>query len=162
MNHCTLLVFSFKLSLFFIGCGAAQPQESAPVDPPMNEAKTLPVDAASATSEVEAPPKEGTIKRSDLNQVLDSGPAALLAEVFIDPVLDDGRFVGFRITQFVSDSPTTIDLRVGDVIVSVNGKTVERPENYFEIFQELKTAKSLSFELLRDGEEFNLLYPIIE
>jgi len=100
--------------------------------------------------------------RSDLNAILAAGPAALLAHVLTEPVKNSGAFVGFKITRFTHGNPPIIDLRTGDVILLVNGKKVERPEDYFIIFEELKVAREINFLLLRENKEISLSYPVIE
>ncbi len=154
------------LFLVLVGCGAAQKAEPS-------ESQTL-IDESEYTSENSAevvaesaektspalPP--GAILRAELQVVLAAGPAALLQRVVTEPVRKKGKFVGFRITEFTRGAPATIDLRSGDVILSVNGRRIERPENYFQVFEELQVASELRFELLRDNEIKTLYYPIVD
>jgi type II secretory pathway component PulC len=107
-----------------------------------------------------APP--GTIFRKDLNEVLASGPASVLALITTEPVRSSGQFVGFKISGFTQGAPQSIDLQVGDVILAVNGRKIERPEHYFEIFEELRVASELRFDLQRDGTKKTLSYAVIE
>lgn len=104
----------------------------------------------------------GKILRKDLMVVINQGPAFLLQKVQTKPFRQNGKFVGFQIAAFTQESPTTIDLKPGDVILKVNGRKVERPEHYFEIFQELKVAGELRFDILREGTKETLLYPIVD
>ena len=97
-----------------------------------------------------------------MDGLLVEGPAGLLGRALTEPVFKRGKFEGFRITAFPRGEPKAIDLRVGDVILKVNGRSVERPENYYDIFQELKVATELRFELQRDGVEHTLVYPIVK
>jgi type II secretory pathway component PulC len=106
------------------------------------------------------PVEPGTIRRADLDALLAAGPGALLTRVETAPVHQAGRFVGFRITGFPQGAPRAIDLRAGDVVLRVNGHGVERPEQYFEAFRTLAGAAEIRFEILRDGEPMELLYPI--
>ncbi|MFO8071195.1 MAG: hypothetical protein R6V85_04895 [Polyangia bacterium] len=102
-----------------------------------------------------------SIRRAELDEVLDSGPAALLARVRTEPSFRNGRFAGFRIIGFPGGAPERLDLRKGDVVVRVNGRSIERPEHYFDVFEALRKAKTLRFELLRDGQPLELIYPIV-
>ncbi len=153
----------FSFILLSVGCGSAQTEVAEPAsaatpeDSQPKQAET--VDPVSEEV-VEAAP--GTIRRIDLDGVLADGPGAILGRVLTEPVLERGKFVGFRITAFPRGAPAGIDLRTGDVVCRVNGRSVERPENYYEIFQELKVAGELRVELLRDGTAETLLYPIVE
>src|SRR3989442_13660 len=45
-----------------------------------------------------------------------------------------------------------VDVRVGDVVVRVNGKSIERPEQASDVFSSLRTAPALVVDLLRAGE----------
>lgn len=105
---------------------------------------------------------EKEIQRNDLRAALSAGPAALLAKVQTKAILNNGKFVGFKIVRFNQGEPKIPELRVGDVVISINGHKVERPEDYFEIFQKLKTAKELSFNILRSGVPESLKYAIVD
>jgi type II secretory pathway component PulC len=156
--------FAALLSFVVAGCGAGHEDAKEPIDQPDGEQTESATgdkgllkgdDAKTASS-------TGEILRSDLNKVLAAGPAALLAEILTDPVRENGRFVGFRIAKFVHGEPESIDLKTGDVILLVNGRQIERPENYFEIFEELKVAREIRFKVMRDGKELELIYPIVD
>ena len=105
---------------------------------------------------------EPKIMKSDLNDLLAKGPAYVLAMVQSDSHKVDGRFVGFRIVSFRVDIDPCIDLREEDVITLVNGKSIERPKHYFEVFETLKTAHKVRFDILRDGVPMTLTYPVVD
>ncbi len=105
---------------------------------------------------------EPKIVRSDLDELLAQGPAYVLAMVQSDSHKVDGRFVGFRIVSFRVDLDPCIDLREDDVIIRVNGKSIERPEHYFEVFETLKTAHRVQFDIQRDGTFLVLTYPVVD
>lgn len=149
-----------------LGCGAAQKEESRGSGTLIDESEHVQTPAATAAMEsTEASPSPvppGSIHRADLQAVLAAGPAALLQRVTMEPVRENGRFVGFRIAGFVGRPPSAIDLRPGDIVLTVNGRRIERPENYFQVFEELQVASELRFELLRSAEVKTLLYPIVD
>jgi type II secretory pathway component PulC len=105
---------------------------------------------------------EPKIMRRDLDELLANGPAYVLALVQSDSHKVDGRFVGFRIVSFRVDLDPCIDLREDDVVTLVNGKSIERPEHYFEVFETLKTAHKVQFDILRDGVLLVLTYPVVD
>ncbi len=105
---------------------------------------------------------EPKIMRSDLDDLLAHGPAYVLAMVQSDSHKVDGGFVGFRIVSFRVDLDPCIDLREDDVVTLVNGKSIERPEHYFEVFEALKTAHEVRFDILRDGAPLALTYPVVD
>jgi type II secretory pathway component PulC len=117
---------------------------------------------AAESAETVKSTREGvvSIRRAELDEVLDAGPAALLARVRTEPFFRNGRFVGFRIIGFPGGAPEHLDLRRGDVVVRVNGRSIERPEHYFDVFETLRRASKLRFELLRNGRQLELIYPI--
>jgi type II secretory pathway component PulC len=117
-----------------------------------------------ASMEVETiqdPVEPGTISRRDLDELLAHGPAPILAMVLTEPHRRAGRFVGFRIVAFPAGDPTAVDLRTGDVILAINGRRIERPEHYFEVFEALKTADEIELRLEREGRDQTLTYPIV-
>lgn len=152
---------------FALGCGSSQ--TTAPSDPSRTGANSRSAVKA-APEAVQAPDKlalekqspPGVIIRQDLNDLLAAGPAAILAAVVTEPVLQNGRFIGFRIARFADTAPRTIDLRAGDIILKANGRSIERPENYYAVFEDLKIATELRLEVLRNGETTTLVYPILD
>ena len=143
------------LAALAIGCGATASQTEI-VE---TDISTQIESTASEVPVAATPP--GTIARGQLDELLAGGPAPILALVETEPYRERGRFVGFRIVAFPQGDPTGIDLRAGDVILAVNGHRIERPEHYFEVFEALKTAEQLSFDLKRDGAKQQLVYPIV-
>lgn len=125
-------------------------------------AATPPPTAAQSEATEPAPLPEGHIRRADIRRVLANGPAGVLSMVRTEPSRTNGRFVGFQIVAFNVEPPTTIDLRVGDVLVAVNGKNIVSPDDYFRVFQELQVASELRFDLMREGRAESLVYPIDE
>ncbi len=157
----TTTLLAIALFSFGVSCGAAKSEGSQPmIDATAKTPQTLPQKAIHKETKAVAP--EGMILRSDLKQVLEAGPGALLRRVMTEPAKTEGRFIGFRITEFTNGKPSTIDLCIGDVILMVNGRKIERPEHYFEVFQELKVASELRFVVLRQGVEQTLSYPIVD
>ena len=161
MRKTLALIFCFAF-----GCAAAQTETTHKSGPLIDETEHT---SSPAPTEPEAPiadaPPElppDAIRREDLQTVLAAGPAALLQRVVTEPVRENGKFVGFRIAGFTGEPPGVIDLQPGDIILSVNGRKIERPENYFQVFEELQVASELRFELLRSGEVETLLYPIVD
>ncbi|MDD5309419.1 MAG: hypothetical protein PHU25_19050 [Deltaproteobacteria bacterium] len=141
------ITFSVAIAACALGCGAGQGKE------PAAEPR---VDAGPAPEAREP----GVIPRNELRALLDQGPAALLARAVTEPVRKDGRFVGFRITAFPKGLPQVIDLRVGDVLVTANGRNVGHYDVYLQVFGELPVASELKLEIIRDGQNATLVYPI--
>lgn len=143
------------LTVLAIGCGGAAAQTEI-----VETDISTQIEAAESEAPT-APMTPGTIARGELDELLADGPAPILAMVVTEPYRERGRFVGFRIVSFTQGQPTAIDLRPGDVILAVNGRRIERPEHYFEVFEALKQADQLSFDVRRDGVDQQLTYPIV-
>lgn len=110
-----------------------------------------------------APPplvREGTIARGELDAVLAGGLGRFLSSVLTEPHLDEGRFVGFRLTELRSPLFEGVDLRAGDTLLSVNGMSIERPEEAMQVWNGLRVASELTLEVMRDGETRQLRFGI--
>ncbi len=144
-------------AVLFGACGGAEVKVEA--TPP---APARPVVADVATSDPQPSAQPGAIVRSELDAVLAGGPGRLLGRVATEPYRPSGKFVGFRITAFTRGAPQKIDLRVGDVILAVNERSIERPEHLLEVFERLASADELIFELLRSGQRVERRYLIVD
>jgi len=136
----------FALGCALVACGGA---------------KTEGASASAGVDAVEAPVVETELHRAALDGLLAKGPAYVLAMVQIDPAKRDGRFVGFQIVSFRAELPAYLDLRPGDVVARVNDLPIERPEQFFAVFEALKTAGEVKFDVLRDGERREIAVPIV-
>ena len=81
-----------------------------------------------------------------------------------EPRLSGGRFAGWRIRSFFPGDPrfAAIDLKPGDVILGVNGNTLERPDHFVEVWQALRHSTELTVELERAGERKTLHWKIVD
>lgn len=106
--------------------------------------------------------KAGTIPRAVLNAELARGPGRFLQQVRTKAVLSHRRFVGWQITSLFA-SRTDVKVRVlqpGDVVLRVNGESIERPEAFKAVWDSLSDAKELVLEIERDGTASTLRYAI--
>jgi type II secretory pathway component PulC len=112
------------------------------------------------------------LKRSLVVKTVDAGMGRWLAggtgerppEVIVDPFMQKGRFRGWIVRKLYPDDPCykELDLRPGDVVLKVNGKVLERPEQAQEIFGSLARAPALVVEYTRAGAPMKLTFPIAE
>jgi type II secretory pathway component PulC len=145
------------LALTMWGCGGAAPTTAKSVEPaPL--ASTAP--AASAT----APPARG-LSRAVVQAAVAQGLGTFLQRVELDdqPVRVGGKFHGFRIAS-LHDSQfwRGIDLKPGDVVTSINGFPIERPEQALTAFASLDVASELRVAYDREGQPRELIYPIVD
>jgi type II secretory pathway component PulC len=97
-----------------------------------------------------------TIFRSELARATGGGrPGYLLAQLGPEPYRPTGRFQGWRITRVFPDDPELCragcDLHVGDIVVTVNGRFIERPEHLSELMASLDRTSALRVRFIRDG-----------
>jgi type II secretory pathway component PulC len=114
----------------------------------------------SAPSIAELPP--GSLARADVVEVVDAGLGRFFQQARVEPSLEEGRFVGFKIVELVPDAFwREADLRPGDVVTHVNGQFVEDPNQAYEVFESLRSAPTIEVRLLRDGKARTLRFPIV-
>jgi S1-C subfamily serine protease len=133
-----------------LGCAGALPPASArPAPPPPDPEPVL------AT--------EGVIRRAELDAVLDAGLGRFLQRVRTEADLRDGRFVGFRLTELRDPALFAgVDLAPGDTVLTVNGRSIERPEHAFTVWTGLRVASELTVVVLRGSERRELRFAIVD
>ena len=126
------------------GVAAPSPVAARPVAAPGSAART------------------GIIDRGELVRVLDAGPGALLRGLELSPFFEGTRFAGWRIDQIVDrGSPIArADLAAGDVVRTVNGQMLARPEHVMAVWQALRTAPELRCEVWRGAAQLSLRFAI--
>jgi len=146
---------------------------SAPVAPPPAPAAVVPEPVA-ATSPAPAPPappptcdmfvKPGVLRRAALLRLIDAGLPRWLQGVEGDRKLANHRFQGWVVRSLYPDHPCykDVDLRAGDVVQKVSGKSIERPEQAFEVLQGLRTAPAIVVDYLREGQPRQLSIPVAD
>lgn len=143
-----------RLALLAFGlfaCGGSAPPP-APVPPPAPAPVALPAPALPA----------GTLRRADVNAVIDAGFARFLQTLDVEPSLDSGRFRGWTIVALRSEELFgDIDLKAGDVVTSVNGLPIERETEAFDAFESLRGADQISIAYARAGSPRTLSYKIV-
>jgi len=145
---------------------------TAPAPAPVGEEPT-PTRAPAAVTEAPPPPaptctsfaRPGVLRRSLVTRTVDARLGSWLAGgVVVDPFMQKGRFRGWIIRGLYPNDPCyrEIDLRPGDVVSRVNGKSIERPEQANEVFESLRSAPALVVEFSRAGAPMKLTFQIVE
>lgn len=122
--------------------------------------------APTATPRPEAPPgkglRTGTIERAQLIAVLDGGAGNFLRQVELTPRMDGKRFVGWQLVQLLDRSGPLhdVDVAPGDVLLSVNGATLSRPDHLQTVWDALRTANELRAQLWRGDGKLELAFAI--
>lgn len=132
-----------------VACGSSSPPPSAPASP-------APAPAAPAK------PRELVVSRATVRETVRAGLGAFLAGVHLEdePVYRDGRFHGFRLVA-LSEPLARSGLRAGDVILRVNGRPIERPEQALAVFREAPGEPAIVVDFERDGAAAQLRVPIV-
>jgi general secretion pathway protein C len=97
--------------------------------------------------------KEVLASTENMNQILTQARAV--------PYLEQGKTVGFRISEIVPGSIyEKIGLVNGDVIQKVNSQEVDDPAKFFQLYQGLRNERNISIDLIRSGQRQTLNYEI--
>ncbi len=85
----------------------------------------------------------------------------LLTQARALPYLEQGKTVGFRISEIVPGSLyEKLGLQNGDVIRKINSQDVDDPGKFFQMYQNLKEERNVSIDLIRGGQHQTLNYEI--
>ncbi|BCA80375.1 type II secretion system protein GspC [Desulfuromonas sp. AOP6] len=85
----------------------------------------------------------------------------LLQQARMEPRLIDGKTAGFAVKMIRPNSILAqMGLQLGDVVIEVNGVTLDSPEKALQIFQQLREAKSIVVGLERNGQPMNFAYEV--
>jgi S1-C subfamily serine protease len=109
--------------------------------------------------------KAGVLKRSAVVRVVDAGIGRWLAGgAEVERKIAKSRFLGWEIRRLYSGDPcyAAVDLRPHDVVIRVNGRPIEKPEQAFDVLTSLRTAAELVVDFLRDGQPQKLTLQIAD
>jgi general secretion pathway protein C len=85
----------------------------------------------------------------------------LLTQARALPYVEQGKTVGFRISEIVPGSLyEKIGLQNGDVIQKINSQDVDDPGKFFQLYQGLKEEKNISIDVVRGGQRQTFTYDI--
>ncbi len=142
------------IALMLVACAscASAPPVAAPERGTEERLAEPPPPPPAPTCQAFAAP--GVLRRAALVRAVDGGLGRWLQGVDVAPERRDGRFQGWMVRRLHPDDPcfAEVDLRPGDVVTRVNGRSLERPEQANEVFGSLRTARSLVVELVRNGQ----------
>lgn len=129
-----------------------------PPPPPPPPARSERIMIATVTNDKNSP-YVGVIDREGLHAIIDQGLGRLLGRLKISPVLQRGKFEGFRVTG-LDPVWSGAGMLLEDVIVRLNGQPIERPEQAQVAFESLRVASEISLDLTREGKPKKLRYRI--
>jgi S1-C subfamily serine protease len=164
-----LVLLPAAVAAALAACGPKVSVAPAPLEEdlePRRVADVPPGDPLLAAARPVAPPgkrlRTGTIARDRLNAVLDAGPPAFLRQLEVAPKLSGNRFVGWELVQLLDrQSPLyDVDVAPGDVLLSVNGQQLSRPDQLQLLWDSLRAANELTAQLWRGDGKLELGFAI--
>jgi hypothetical protein len=149
-------------------CGPAVSNLPRTLDDEAESQKTAPATPAPVveTPQAAAPPgkalRSGTIARDRLIAVLDAGPGTFLRQLEVSPRMAGDRFIGWQLVQLVDRTGPLgdVDVAPGDVLLAINGKPLERPDELQRLWDSLRTANELKAQLARGDSRLELRFTI--
>jgi hypothetical protein len=149
-----LITFSAILLQLAIGCGgsASRPRDTG--------AEPVASASVSPAAEPEVAVPAGSIGRKRLDAALRRGPPSFLAQVRVEEVIRQNKFIGWRVTQFPAEWDGS-GLQPGDVVMQVNGVTPEKDTDLFNVWVSLSEASELKVAYERDGKSGEVVMPIV-
>lgn len=144
-----------------IACGPKVQIETSPFDEDLDRPRRaqVPAEAAPGPSANHLA-DQGPFTRSALLAHLDQGPGALLAALDLQAVVHNDQFVGWRVRSVDPSHPAARALAVDDVVTSVNGMAIGKPDEFMALWTALRNASTLDIALLRQQHPLTLRYPI--
>jgi S1-C subfamily serine protease len=138
------------------GCGGQSAEGSESAVPVSARAPV----ASSGRAARPSPPSR--IARRDLMPVLSAGLGAFWSRTEVKPSLASGRFRGWQIVALHWEGTrlADVDLQPGDVVMSVNGQPIERPEQAQACWESLTMARELRVSFERGTVKRQIVYPI--
>ena len=103
------------------------------------------------------------IPRPALLAVLSGGVGRFLQTIRVEPSLERGRFTGWRLLRvFDAAQAGPAGLRPGDVVQRVNGQSIERPEQFKNVWDSLATESLLILQVERGGQRSEIRHRILQ
>jgi type II secretory pathway component PulC len=159
-----MMKIALPLVFALAGCAThAASSTSTEVEEPTAEAPRTPEPVAKETApDLKEALPPGTIARTELVRVLDAAPGRFLQHVQTEPRFVGGRWKGWRLASFFPGDArfANVDLRAGDVVLTVNGKSIEQPEQLMEVWEGLRFERALVVNFERDGQVHTLRFDI--
>jgi len=100
-----------------------------------------------------------TVNKSILNKIGDIN--YLFKQINIIPAFKNGKAFGYRINYIAPNSVLNkIGLKVGDIIVSINGEPTTSPDKIMNLYSQIKEMTSVNLDIIRNGTKKTLFIVI--
>ena len=134
--------------------------DPSPYDMERDGKATSPPPAVAAP--VHAGVRTGTIARASLVKTLDAGPGTFLQQFEVAGALEGERFIGWKLVRITDDSSALrdLDLNPGDVLTSINGQSLAKPDQLQALWDSLRSATAIAADLRRGDTSVQLNFAI--
>jgi S1-C subfamily serine protease len=102
----------------------------------------------------------GGLSRQALEATLAEGPGAFLGRIRVRALVVGKAFKGWRIESLWPDAEAEVELRPGDVVTRLNGRTLEKPDDVSALWQSLHDAREITVDYERGGETRTMRVPV--
>ncbi|MDC8013702.1 type II secretion system protein GspC [Tahibacter soli] len=100
---------------------------------------------------------QGAVDFSKVQQQLALDPAALARQVNAQPVLENGRMVGVRLSGGPGAAMVaSLGLQPNDVVTAVNNVPIDSPARVQQVMSSVQSASRVTVTVLRDGKPVTL------
>jgi hypothetical protein len=142
----------------------AQPAAATAAQGDVGADASAPPAPAAAAAATPAHIEGGDIPRPVLLAVLSRGVGRFLQHVHAEAHLIGGRFVGWRLLSLFEGDPNVQSgaLQPGDTVMRVNGQSIERPEQFKNVWDSMATQSELMLLVQRAGMQTHVRYRIVD
>lgn len=137
---------------------SSNPTASPQTSPNQSEKSFSASTAPTSTSTKDGSDIGAAITRAQMKEFLARGPQDFIQQVQVKPAFRQGKFFGWRIIDYVGPGPITR----GDIVCRVNGRSIERPDEFMAVWQALSRQNYLEIELQRKAKPIKLFYAIVD
>ena len=138
---------TYELLVLFEESPLGEAAQAAPAAPP-------PQSAANLERRVD---RETTSLARSYRERLFQNPQSLAEVVTISPVREGGSLLGYRVSPGKDvEQFAQLGFKPGDLVVAVNGVTLDNPANTMTLYNDMRNASAAVFELRRDDEPLTL------
>lgn len=127
----------------------SQPETRKPVTPTM-------------VDDEDGPEPDWKIPRAAYEEVIKEGLPKVMRWYFVAPSYKGAKFVGFQVVDILKEELLKGPLKIGDVLLTINGSAVERPEHAQAVWRGLWGRRSLQLEIIRDKQKKTYDIPIVQ
>ncbi|HJU40482.1 MAG TPA: PDZ domain-containing protein, partial [Tahibacter sp.] len=100
---------------------------------------------------------QGAVDFTKVQQQLALDPAALARQVNAQPVLDNGRMIGVRLSGGPDAAlVSALGLQPNDVVTAVNNVPIDSPARVPQVISNVQNANRVTVTVLRDGKPVTL------